>query len=354
MESASLSHLISLSRLGSRGGVDMRPTLLRVLTDLYVQKLTHTPDEERHYTELALRLLDAVDVPTRAAVAARLVRHLSPPMAIIQKLAADLPEIATAVRADRRLQSRPQTIEPAAPVTAAPVAADPTVTAADPAIAATAEIGAPKSDEYRPEEPAVMREPSAMPADMAGELNELFFEAGAEERRLILLNLEIATPMPAGRLRLDHDAVVGRRLETAALARNREDFASNLAQALRISRAQARRIADDKLGEPIVVAAKALATPRDVVYRILLFVNTTVGHSVERVHTLAGLYDEMTAEAAAHMVAIWQALDRSEPSQAGHRPLHWNDEARARARTATAAVRRAPAAHRSNDRRTAS
>ncbi|MGB7076774.1 MAG: hypothetical protein WBD53_06260, partial [Xanthobacteraceae bacterium] len=64
MESASLSHLINLSRVGLRGGVDMRPTLLRVLTDLYVQKLTHTVDEERHYTELALRLLDAVDVPT--------------------------------------------------------------------------------------------------------------------------------------------------------------------------------------------------------------------------------------------------------------------------------------------------
>ncbi len=50
---------------------------------------------------------------------------------------------------------------------------------------------------------------------------------------------------------------------------------------------QARRIAADDLGEPIVTAAKALDMPRDVVYRILLFVNTTVGHSVERVHALA-------------------------------------------------------------------
>ena len=53
MESASLSNLIHLSRLGLRGGVDMRPTLLRVLTDLYVQKLAHTPDEERHYFRVA-------------------------------------------------------------------------------------------------------------------------------------------------------------------------------------------------------------------------------------------------------------------------------------------------------------
>ena len=89
MESASLSSLDNLTHLGLRSGVDMRPTLLRVLTDLYVQKLTHTPDEERHYTELALRLLDAVDVATRAAVAGRLARHLSPPLRVIQQLAGD-------------------------------------------------------------------------------------------------------------------------------------------------------------------------------------------------------------------------------------------------------------------------
>lgn len=346
MESASLSHLINLSRVGLRGGVDMRPTLLRVLTDLYVQKLTHTPDEERHYTELAMRLLDAVDVPTRVAVAARLVRHLSPPVRIIEKLAADLPEIAAAVRADPRLQRKPQTVE--TPASVIPAATD--------------QMPVPKPDESRVfqagerqlTELLPVQNPDLIAADVADELNELFFAASADERRLILLNLEIATPLPAGRVRLERDTAAGRRLEAAALARNREDFARHLAQALQIPRAQARRIAGDELGEPIVVATKALATPRDVVYRILLFVNTTVGHSVERVHTLAGLYDEMTPAAAEHMVAIWQALQRSEHPPGNHRPLHGDDEARARARTATAAVRRAPSAHRSIDRRTAS
>ena len=84
MEPTSLSSLQGFTEIGLRGGVDMRPTLLRVLTDLYVQKLTHTPDENRHYTELALRLLESVDVPTRVAVATRLARHLSPPEAIIR------------------------------------------------------------------------------------------------------------------------------------------------------------------------------------------------------------------------------------------------------------------------------
>lgn len=344
MESAGLSNLIHMTRLGLRGGVDMRPTLLRVLTDLYVQKLTHTPDEERHYTELALRLLDAVDVPTRAVVAARLVRHLSPPPRVIEKLAADLPEVAAAARARPLAQRKPPVIAPAQPrADAAP---------------ASAQASAPSGDtELLPEAVAAETDPDAIAPHVASELNDLFFAANAEERRLILLNLEIATPMRGGRVPLTRDLAIGRQLETAALARNPADFARTLSQSLQIPHSQAQRIAGDKLGEPIVIAAKALAMPRDVVYRILLFVNTTVGHSVERVHTLATLYDEMTVQTAEHMVAIWQALHGNRQATASHHPLYRNDEARARARTASAAVRRAPAgqaAHRAGDRRNVS
>src|SRR5277367_5984673 len=114
MESPSLSSLDNLTSLGLRRGVDMRPTLLRILTDLYVQKLTHTPDEERHYTELALRLLEAVDMPTRAAVAARLARHLSPPLRVIQRLAADLPDIAAPPRSHGLFQPAVEVTAPTA------------------------------------------------------------------------------------------------------------------------------------------------------------------------------------------------------------------------------------------------
>ena len=57
--------LEGLDSLARRDGVDIRPTLLRVLTDLYVQKPAHSSEEERHYTELALRLIDTVDLATR-------------------------------------------------------------------------------------------------------------------------------------------------------------------------------------------------------------------------------------------------------------------------------------------------
>ncbi|MGY8686017.1 DUF2336 domain-containing protein, partial [Bradyrhizobium sp. UFLA05-153] len=75
--------LITLSR---REGVDIRPTLLRVLTDLYVQAKSHSGDEERQFVELASRLIDQVDDATRAAVKARLAIYPATPAQIMQKL----------------------------------------------------------------------------------------------------------------------------------------------------------------------------------------------------------------------------------------------------------------------------
>ena len=74
-----------LMMLSRREGVDIRPTLLRVLTDLYVQTTAHTPDEERQFTELASRLLDGVDDATRAAVGARLSLYPRTPREIASK-----------------------------------------------------------------------------------------------------------------------------------------------------------------------------------------------------------------------------------------------------------------------------
>ena len=95
-----------------------------------------------------------------------------------------------------------------------------------------------------------------------------------------------------------------------------------------------------------------LQLPREVLYRILMFINPVVGHSVERVHALAALYDEITVPAALSMLAIWQAAQR--PSGAKHRPLMWDDETRHRARPGTAAQLRGPAVPRAGERRNAS
>ena len=53
--------------------------MLRVLTDLYVQKPSHSAEEEAQYVELALGLIDAVDAPTRGTVAASLSNYPGAP-----------------------------------------------------------------------------------------------------------------------------------------------------------------------------------------------------------------------------------------------------------------------------------
>src|SRR5215469_9540154 len=75
--------LMTLSR---REGVDIRPTLLRVLTDLYVQASAHSPVEQRQFVELTSRLIDQVDDATRAAVRARLAIYPGAPASILEQL----------------------------------------------------------------------------------------------------------------------------------------------------------------------------------------------------------------------------------------------------------------------------
>lgn len=329
MEKSRLSSLQGFAEIGLRGGVDMRPTLLRVLTDLYVQKLTHTADEELHYTELALRLLDSVDVPTRVAVATRLAHHLAPPAPVVQKLANDLPEVAAPLRS----------------MSQSPKQSASTGSRTNIAVAAMGD--------QTPERDRVAKPRGKMDVDLAGELNELFFAAGAQERRLILLNLHIVAPAPAEPCAIVHDPAAGRRLESSVLARKHEDFARELSRALAISREQARRIATDNLGEPIIVAAKALGVSRDQLHRILLFVNTAIGHSVERVHALAAIFDEIHVQAALDLVEVWQALGigTAEHSALPHQSLPTHDRVRALSMPAS---RRAPLPSRDIARRDAS
>jgi len=310
MEPHNFFSLDGLTDLSKRSGIDMRPTLLRVLTDLYVQRLSHSADEERHYTELALRMLEAVDVPTRTAVAKRFAHYLKPPPLVLQWLARDLPVVATEVSGHAVLRT-PAAMPHAGEVASEPVARE---LAAHELAAHEPAATDPVGEQPQAPAPAATIDPAT-----ATELNELFFTATVAERRLILLNLHIADPNPILRNRITTRSGIGQELEASVLIGKREQFSDRLAQALRISHEQARRIANDELGEPILVAAKALRLRRDVLYRILMFVNPAVGHSVERVHTLANFYDELAVRSAEGMLAIWQSLPAGERVHFGQR-----------------------------------
>jgi hypothetical protein len=287
-----------------RDGFDIRPTLLRVLTDLYLQKPTHPLDDERYYTELALRLINSTDVPARAAVADRLASYPAAPRAVILRLARDVIDVAGPI-----------------------LRHSPCLTAADLELI-TVECGSAHAAiiamRMRRQEPRANPPIEIQKDDRAGtqaaELSELFFAAGGAERQHILMNLEYAAPASSRVTPTQANEIV-RRLETSALAHNVDAFTREVEFAFGISSRLARRIVGDDLGEPIVVVAKALQAPRAVLERILLFVNPRIGQSVQRVYELATRYDEISTQAAQHLVAIWQDAGPREQEQPRQQPV---------------------------------
>ena len=310
-----LDGMTGLAGLADRTGVDIRPTLLRVLTDLYIQKSTHTPHEDQHFTELALRLIDVVDASTRAAVATRLSKHPGTPVAVLERLAQLSPGSIDA-RAHGSIE-----------LFGTETSLDDDLGIFEPA-ASTGQYAAHRMPLTPPDMP--------VPVDYIGQ-REAFFSASSEERRLILLNLE---HVAAQDVALAQETNIIRYLKQAALAGRAQEFTTLLQQSLGVSRALSRRVVTDPLGHPFVVAAKAMAMPTDVFQRILMSLNPTIGQSVERVFELADLFLELPLSSALHLVAIWRAADRMEARSLVHRRTHWDDAPLANRRNAALEPRR--------------
>jgi hypothetical protein len=275
-----LEGLVQLSR---REGVDIRPALLRVLTDLYVQQTNHTREEEQQYVELALRLLPVVDVPTRTAVASKLGSYPSAPAPIIEYLAGDVPQVARPILRRAEPESEPSRKDP-------------------PHI-----DGLPVSTEAMQRIPGLASdEGDDGPHGSAAALGETFLQAKPAERLRVLAEFDAKPMTAAGTNVPSPNAELVRRLELAALQRNEHEFVRELQHALRLPRETALRIAGDPSGEPLIVAALALAVPAAVLQRILLFLNPAIGESVERVFALSRLYDQLSADAAMPIIASWR------------------------------------------------
>jgi hypothetical protein len=344
-------NLDGLDELARQRGVDTRPTLARVLTDLYVQKPAHTIDEETHYTELVLRLLEAVDVATRAMVAHKLATYAAAPCAVVSRLARDVIDVADPVLRHSPCLPGAELAaigKECGPAHAAAIAArhapiDASVSGMAkraPAARLSASSLLPRSSQWR-QLIEQMESPAPAPAPPAIEisLGELFLSASSEERRVILANLDPAEPIPPREV--PNESVA--RLEAAALARQPEEFAGELTHAVGVNGETARRMVDDPAGEPLLIAAKALEMSSEVLVRILLFINPAIGESVSRVFALAQLYVDLPRAAALQVLA---SLRSATPARATHQPALWDDGADAGRRAGIEAARRglAPAA----------
>jgi len=285
--------LMALSR---REGVDIRPTLLRVLTDLYVQTPTHSEEEEQHYVALASRLIEEVDDATRAMVRARLAIYPRTPETLARQL--DL-------------------------------------TSATPAPTPAAE---PSDDSAAAEQPAPEETPM-LPAH-AAQLSDMFFEADRAQRLMILRRLD-AAPLPrAARVRPARPDRAMETLEQAAFIGDTTIFALELGNALMLPSRLAERIVTDSGGEPLACAARALDIPQATFERIVLFLDVRRGASVAEVYRLARLYTALTEHAATVLIAALRGATLATP-RARYAP-HLYDDERNRARGTAPMARPAP------------
>jgi uncharacterized protein (DUF2336 family) len=291
-----------LMNLSRREGVDIRPTLLRVLADLYVQTNTHSEQEARQFVELTSRLIDQVDDATRAAVRARLALYPATPAPVLKHLG---------------LKS------------------------------SVADQPVPLAHEIRPSQTAVASEPaknlheaqlrvasklSMQPKD-AAEISGLFFGANSPERALILHNLS-ETPLKASpRVPAQRAARSIEALEMAAWVADVESFTLELGETLILPWKIATQVVNDPTGEPLACAAKALGMQSAVFQRVLMFLKPEIGTSVHTVYRLSRLYDVLKEQSALIMLAAWRGSTMA-VTRARYRSGLYDDE-RNRARSAT-------------------
>jgi hypothetical protein len=297
-----------LTTLSRREGVDIRPTLLRVLTDLYVQSASHTIEEDQQFSELASRLIDEVDDATRAAIRARLSVYPATPREIRRKLGVPPPPSrARAAPTPLQFSQMPD-----------------------------AEIGhdEPTIDDKQVESPDLAPGRASpvlsLKSNDATALNDMFASATSHERVQILHNLSTAALRPAIRLDERGAQQAAATLEQAAMNADVKKFTAALAEVLILPVSIAANIVNDVLGEPLACAMKIVGMPSEAFQRVLLFLNPARGQSVMDVYRLSRLYDTISERSALIMLAAWRGSSTA-VTRAKYRATLYDDE-RQRAR----------------------
>lgn len=292
--------LMSLSR---REGVDIRPTLLRVLTDLYVQASTHSEEEARQFVELTSRLIDQVDDATRAAVRARLAIYPGTPAPVL-----------------RQLGLNPRYDDQPLPLAREIVFDIGGANASAPSSKALAHALMDRANL------------SMQPTD-AAEISRMFFGASSSERALMLRKFSETPLKAAPRIPVARAARAIEALEMAAFVADVQNFTFELGETLILPWKISNQIVNDSGGEPLACASKALGMPSYVFQRVLLFLKPEIGTSVQTVYRLSRLYDILNERSALIMLAAWRGSTMV-VARARYRPALHDDE-RNRPRQAT-------------------
>jgi uncharacterized protein (DUF2336 family) len=329
----------TLEMLSRQEGVDVRPILLRVLTDLFIQKAHHAPEEIARYEELTLQLLDVVDIETRELVATKLAGDMRTPPSIIDRLLSDMISVSAPVIARYPGLSRE---------TAMSVALEGS-TAAVVALASRPDIGPDLSRILaRHEEDIVAETLVANAAATLGEatlatlvaralrspalavalldrgdidsaaLAPLYLHAVRERRAAIREALGARHRAGVSRPRNSMDASA---VETAAATGSGKAVAEALAQALSLRPSDAGWLATEPSGEAFVMLLRAAGLQSEAIARAILVCQPEIARSVPRFFDLVEIAETTPRAVAADLVAALVGADAPAAATPRHQPL---------------------------------
>ncbi len=295
-----------LMHLAKREGVDIRPTLLRVLTDLYVQAPGHSAEEQQHYVELASRLIVQVDDATRSVVRARLAVYPDTPHEIRELLGLAKPVALPQAVMNAEPRRRPSRSK----------------------ARRRQRIAAGRSCRCSRTMPRRSTRCSWAPHPPSASRSCAISKPRRCARRRGSNPFAPVAPWPCSNARrspaISPPSPPSFRMRCCC--RHRSANASSPTQAAKRSPAPPRR----------------WRCPADIFQRVLLFLKPEWGSSVIRVFRLARLYDTLSEQAALIMLSVWRGAIIAQ-TKAKYRPALYDDERR-RARPAAAAPQPASSA----------
>lgn len=319
-----------------------RPVLLRVLTDLFVMRSSHSHDEVRQFEEIAMRVVEDAGEAELLHVARALCRHPDAPAEVLEQVVAHGGPAACLLLAECRKLST-MCITTAAsvggPDCAAAVASRMDLDRAlVKALAARPELEVSRAlarNDAAPLERDIIvsligrgRNDAELAQILCArwaykpEAAPLFLQATSRQRALMLAGLkrQMREAEQISAFMEPRATAATRRIEAAALAQDREGFVQGLSHALELDRNLTVAILEDPEGEPLAIALRAIGVSPEVATRILLFVDPVISHSFGKVSRLTQLVATTSLDVAQIVI---QAMRGSAPetSRASHMPI---------------------------------
>lgn len=332
-----LAHLLSRR---PEAGVDPHPLILKLATDLFVARKSHTAHEYLAFAALCAPLIATVDEATAITTATAVCQRTDLPEAILRALI-DRGGACAAFVLQHALHADETTLCTMADMTdagqASAIARRPALSAGlalilaehpdagvvrtlgeNPAVALEPDLEARLCE--RAETDPGLAEVLAARRDLSpGQRAKLFLQAGAITRRRIVAEIAaLARLDPPRRFRAMAADLAA--IDEAACAGDSAAMTGILSRLLRLPVLQAQNLVADEGGEALIVALKAIDCPEEIVVRLLIRLDPALGASVARVFGLVEFFRSLETRTALRLLASFTDASFGEADLAAHQP----------------------------------